>query len=100
MEEGEFLQKTHKKFRDVGENRTHDPPSSNSDALTTELREALWRVGSKLNYCLASPCTGTLNNDDGYGSENVTKKRIRAVLNFIALIPTLLLCRRMVKDSI
>ena len=75
LEEGKFLQKAHKKFRDLGENRTHDPPSSNSDSLTTELREALWRVGSKLNYCLASPCTGTLNNDDGYGSENVTQKK-------------------------
>ena len=75
LEEGKFLQKAHKKFRDLGENRTHDPPSSNSDSLTTELREALWRVGWKLNYCLASPCTGTLNNDDGYGSENVTQKK-------------------------
>ena len=38
FEEGKFLyQKAQKKFQDTGENRTHDPPSSSSDALTTEL---------------------------------------------------------------
>ena len=36
-EEGEFKhQKAQKNFRAPGENRTHDPPSSSSDALTTE----------------------------------------------------------------
>ena len=30
--------------------RTHDPPSSRLDALTTELLEALWRSGSKFKY--------------------------------------------------
>ena len=73
--ENSNFRKLTKKFRALGENRTYDPPSSKSNALTTELREALWRVGSKLNYCLASPCTGTLNNDDGNGSENVTQKK-------------------------
>ena len=31
-------------------NRTHGPPSSNWDALTPELLEALWRAGWKFNY--------------------------------------------------
>ena len=45
-------EKAQKKFRAPGENRTHDPPSSSSNALTTELLEALWRGGSKFynNY--------------------------------------------------
>ena len=73
--ENSNFRKLTKKFRALGENRTHDPPSSNSDALTTELLQALWRVGWKLNYCLASPCTGTLNNDDGNGSKNVIQKK-------------------------
>ena len=38
------------KFRAAGENQTHDPPSSSSDALATELLDALWRAGSKFNY--------------------------------------------------
>ena len=38
------------KFRAPGENQTHDPPSSSSDALATELLDALWRAGSKFNY--------------------------------------------------
>ena len=39
-EEGEFKhQKAQKNFRAPGENRTHDHPSSSSDALTTELLE-------------------------------------------------------------
>ena len=51
MEEGDFQhQKAQKKFRAPGENQTHDPPSSSSDGLTTELLEALWRAGSKLCY--------------------------------------------------
>ena len=41
LEEGELLyQKAQKKFRAPGENRTHDPLSSSSDALTIELLEA------------------------------------------------------------
>ena len=73
--ENSNFRKLTKKFRALGENRTYDPPSSESNALTTELLQALWRVGWKLNYCLASPCTGTLNNDDGNGSENVIQKK-------------------------
>ena len=73
--ENSNFRKLTKKFRALGENRTHDPPSSNSDTLTTELLRALWRVGSKLNHCLASACTGTLNNDDGNGSENIIQKK-------------------------
>ena len=38
------------KFRAPGENQTHDPLSSSSDALATELLDALWRAGSKFNY--------------------------------------------------
>ena len=34
----------------LSENRTHGPPRSSSDALTTELLEALWRAGSKFSY--------------------------------------------------
>ena len=33
-----------------GEIRTHDPPSSSSDALTTEPLESLWRAGSEFTY--------------------------------------------------
>ena len=37
LEEGEFLkQKVQKQIRASGENRTHDPLSFSSDALTTE----------------------------------------------------------------
>ena len=39
---------------------------------------------------------GTLTNDNGEGSENVTKKWIRAVSNFVALIPTVLICQMLV----
>ena len=41
--------KLRKKFRAPRENRTHAPTSSSSDALTTELVEALWRAGSEFN---------------------------------------------------
>ena len=34
-----------------------------------------------------------LSNNEGDGSENVTKKWIRAVSNFVALIPTPLICQ-------
>ena len=46
LEEGESLyQKAQKKFR------AHDPPTSSSDALTTEsVVEVLWQEGSKFNY--------------------------------------------------
>ena len=51
LEEGEFLyHKAQKKFQAPAENRTHGPSSSSSDALTTELLEALWRAGSEFNY--------------------------------------------------
>ena len=51
LEEGHFLTpESSEKFRAPGENRTHDPPSSSADALTTELLEALWRAGSKFKY--------------------------------------------------
>ena len=48
-------QKAQKNVRAPVENRTPDPPSSRSDALMTELLEALWRAGSshliyKSNY--------------------------------------------------
>ena len=43
--ENSYTRKLSKKFRAPGENRTHDPPSSSSDALTTDLLEALWRTG-------------------------------------------------------
>ena len=56
LEEGEFLyQKAKKSFRAPGENRTHDPPSSSSDALTTELLEALWRAGQGRNLIMTTP---------------------------------------------
>ena len=36
LEEGEFYdQEAQRKFRALGENWTHDPPSSSLDALTT-----------------------------------------------------------------
>ena len=38
------------KFRAPGENQTHDPLSSSSDTLATELLDALWRAGWKFNY--------------------------------------------------
>jgi len=39
-----------KKFRAPGENRNHYPPSTSSEALNSELLEALWRAGLKFNY--------------------------------------------------
>ena len=64
MEEGEFFyQKAQKKFQAPGENRTHDPSSSSSDALTTEL---LWRLYSEQgqNLIITTPvkeeCIGKL----------------------------------------
>lgn len=51
LEEGEFLsQEVQKKFWALGENWTHDPPSSSLEAPTTEPMEALWGAGSKFNY--------------------------------------------------
>ena len=51
MEEEEFLdQKAQNKFQAPGEGRTHDTPSSSSDALTTKLLVALWRAGLKFNH--------------------------------------------------
>jgi len=37
--------------------------------------------------------TGSLSNDDGNGGKNVTQKWIRAVSNFIALIPAPFICQ-------
>ena len=55
LEEVEFLyQKAQKKIQAPGENRTHDPSSFSSDALTTELLEALWLAGSEFNYSYTS----------------------------------------------
>lgn len=49
LEEWEFWnQEAQKKFL-AQENRTHDSPSSSSDALSTELLEVLWRAGSEFN---------------------------------------------------
>ena len=48
LEEGE-RKKAQKKFPALGENQTHDPVRSSSDALTTELLEAVWKAGSKFN---------------------------------------------------
>ena len=42
-----YIRKLRKKFLALGENRTHDPPCSSSDALTTEPLEALWQAGLK-----------------------------------------------------
>ena len=63
FEEGEFLyQKAQKKFQDTGENLTHDPPSSSSDALTTEL--LLESLPSGRNLIITTPgmqdCIGEL----------------------------------------
>ena len=53
LEEEEFLyQKAQKEIQAPGENRTHDPFSS--DALTIELLEALWLAGSEFNYSYTS----------------------------------------------
>ena len=45
-----LIPESSEKFRAPGENQTHDPQSSSSDARTTELLEALWREGSKFHY--------------------------------------------------
>ena len=37
-----------------GDNQTHDPPSSSSDALITELLKTLWRMGSVTYRLLAA----------------------------------------------
>ena len=66
LEEGKFLyQKAQKNLRAPGENRTHDPPSSSSDALTTELLKALWRAGSKLNCNYTSHRGLALSDNQG-----------------------------------
>ena len=55
MEEVEFLyQKAQKKIQAPGENRTHDPSSFSTGALTTELLEALWLAGSEFIYSYTS----------------------------------------------
>ena len=47
--ENSDTRKLRKKFRAPGENRNHYPPSTSSEALNTELLEALWRAGLKFN---------------------------------------------------
>ena len=55
LEEVEFLyQKAQKKNQAPGENRTHDPSSFSSGALTTELLEALCLAGSEFIYSYTS----------------------------------------------
>ena len=51
LEDGEIQhQKAQIKFQTLDDKRTHNPLSSISEALTTELLEAIWRAGSKFNY--------------------------------------------------
>ena len=51
MEEKKFnIRKLGKDFRAPGENRTHDPQSSSSNAVITEILETLGQAGSKFNY--------------------------------------------------
>ena len=42
------------KFPAPGDNLTHDPPSSSSDALITDLLKTLWRMGSVTYRLLAA----------------------------------------------
>ena len=61
--ENSYTRKVRKKIRAPGENRTYDRPSSCSDALTTQLLEALWRAGSKFNYNYTSHRSEDCNGD-------------------------------------